>query len=75
MSRYGYRRSRPQKLAVLQNDGTADDFIFQVNVVVILLADGQQELGNVVTIQSRTLSRQTTREIGQTDVNYVLKFT
>ena len=56
----------------MQHNGAANDFILEVDVVVILFTDGQQELGNVVGVQRRALCWQAAWQISDTDMNDVL---
>ncbi len=68
----GHRWCGPQELTVLQDDRSANNFILQVDVVVIFLTDGEEEFGNVVGVESGCLGWQTAREISQANVYYVL---
>lgn len=63
-------------MVLQQNDRTTSDVISQINVVGsgLGITHREQKLGDVVTVQSRGLSRETTREIRQTNDGNIIVF-
>ena len=64
---YFKRRGGPHHLAVVQDQGSSDGIILVVNEELLLVASegahGQQELGQVVTVQRAGLGRQPTGQV------------
>ena len=46
-------------MTIVNYDGSANDFILEVDVVLAVAADGQKELSDVVRVERGRLRRQT----------------
>jgi hypothetical protein len=64
-------RGRPHQGTVKSNERATDDLVLKVDIVPSLLANREQELGDVVGVEGRRLGRETRGKVLTVSCRYI----